>query len=30
MTKFFWEQQEWLDKVKNTNMDFYDHQFFYY
>jgi hypothetical protein len=25
MSKFFWEQQEWLDKVKNTNVDFYNH-----
>jgi phage/plasmid primase-like uncharacterized protein len=21
----FWEQQEWLDKVKNMNVDFYNH-----
>jgi len=25
MKKYFWEQQEWLDKVKNTNVDFYNH-----
>jgi hypothetical protein len=25
MEKYFWEQQDWLDKVKNTNMDFYNH-----
>ena len=25
MSKYFWEQQDWLDKVKNTNMDFYNH-----
>ena len=25
MSKYFWEQQDWLDKVKNTNLDFYNH-----
>ena len=24
MEKYFWEQQDWLDKVKNTNIDFYN------
>lgn len=24
MEKYFWEQQDWLDKVKNTNEDFYN------